>query len=196
MATDKLNIPVVIPQDSKCNQYDLPATNCVQLKADNRISIQRSIIHLITIPKLRAAHVFRFKEDRTEWKFYEPYHAPLSVSEVRGTMVYAIKQFREPEFLLTKTKIKSHSFIRSNVPIIKYLESLSKEDKVYIILVFENWSYAIGNYFDETSICRALLQYRPRKVGSVIRNMDKDKPILIPKTGNLNRPKTVRIPVF
>lgn len=196
MATDKMTIPFVMPVTVKCNIYELPAANCIQLKANSEISIHRSILHLITTPQLRAAHIFHFKNNHTEWRFFEPDHAPLTTSEVRGTMVYGIKQFRKPKFELTRTKIRSHSFIHSVNPIVEYLESLHHQDKVYIILVFKDWSYAIGSYYDETSICRALLAYRPRKSRSVIRNMDKDKPILIPKTGYSNQSKEVRISVF
>lgn len=196
IASEKLTIPYVIPVNIKCNRYELPSANCIQLKVDNEVVIQRSILHLVTTPELRAVHTFHFKEDHTEWNVFEPYQSPLSIQEVRGMMVYAIRQFRDPTFLLTQTKIKSNSFIRSAKPIIHYLESLHPEDKIYIILIFKYWSYAIGNYFDETSICRALLEYRPRKAESVIRNMGKDNHLFIPKTEDRNQPKSVRFSVF
>lgn len=196
LATDKLTIPFVMPLIVKCNTYELPAAKCIQLKADSELSIHRSIIHLITTPELRAAYIFHFKEDKTEWKVFEPAHAPLSINEVRGAMVYGIKQFRKPKFTLTLSKIRSNSFVHSTTSIVEYLESLKHDDKIYIILVFKNWSYAIGSYFDETSICRALLEYRPRKGYSVIRNMEKDKRYFIPKSGDLNQPKEVRFPDF
>jgi hypothetical protein len=164
------NLPVF--KSFACNHYKLPPMNSVQLKADNELSIKRSILHLVTIPKLRSAHIFHFKENETEWRVYEPHRAPLAHHEVRGTMVYAIKQFRNPEFLLTNTKIRSNSFIQSVKPIIEYLESLDHQDKIYIILVFKNFSYAIGNYFDETAACQAILDYRPRKIERVIRKGD------------------------
>lgn len=196
MATDKLTIPYVMPLTVKCNQYKLPIANCIQLKADNEIAIQRSIIQLVTTPELRAVHIFHFKEEHTDWRFFEPYHAPLSKNELRGMMIYGIKQFREQKFSYAMTKIRSHSFIHSVEPINEYLRSFEKEDKIYIIMTFKDWSYAIGNYFDETTICRSILQYQPRKIESVIRNIDKDKPILIPKAGNSNYTKEVRIPIF
>lgn len=195
MASDKIDIPYVVPFQIKQNKYELPAAHCVQTKADNGIDIRRSILHVITTPKLRAIHIFCFKEDKTEWTFFEPYTAPLSTAEVRGMMVYGIKQFREPSFLLSETRIKSDSFIEKIGGIADYLDSFKPDDKIYIIMTFKNWSYATGNYFDETSLCRAILQYQPRKVSGVIRNVDKRVPILVPKE-DLNQPKSVRIPTF
>lgn len=127
---------------------------------------------------------------------YEPYHSPLTVHEVRGMMVYAIKQFRNPTFLLSPTNIRSNSFIWSTKPIREYLDSLQQEDKIFIVLTFKDWSYAVGNYYDETTLCRALLEYQPRKAESVMRNVDKNKRVLIPKTGSMNQPKSVHLPVF
>lgn len=190
MASDKIDKSVM------CNRYELPAANSIQLKANNEVSIQRSILHLITTPELRAAHVFHFKDGCTDWRVFEPYQSPLTSYEVRGAMVYAIKQFREPTFLLSKTKIRATSFIRSVNRIVQYLESFKQKDKIYIILIFKHWSYAIGNYFDETSICQALLEYRPRKPESVIRNTEKDKLIFIQKAEDLTIPKVVRFPAF
>lgn len=172
MATDKLEFPYIPIKNHRHSQYQLSSMRNVRLKVDSKTSIQGSILHLITIPDLRAALIFHFQDTGTIWNVFEPYRAPLTKDEVRGALVLAIQQFREPAHSFVQTRMKSSSFVHSTKPIIQYLESLQLRDKVYIILVFKEVSFFIGNYFDETAACQAMVEYCPQKVETVIRTME------------------------
>lgn len=173
MATDKLDIPYLHHDVFTTTQF-LPAANCVQLKADNIISINRSILNILTIPDLRAVHIFQFHEGKTDWTIYDNRHSPLTINEVKGTMVFAIQQVKYGlSATVEPVKIKSQSFIRSTKTIIKHLEQFQPEDKILIVSVFKTHALTAGNYFDETTLCRALLNYEPRKSDRVIRKVSR-----------------------
>jgi hypothetical protein len=176
MATDKLNLPYLNHNDVCCTSYTFPAYSpSVQLKAANRISINRAILNLITVRHLRAAHIFQFKDGSTEWTVYDSKENPLEQHEVRGSVVWAIQQVKSHSAsALSPVSIDSQSFVHSTKPIIRKLESFSPDDKVFIILVFKDCAIATGNYFDETALCRALLNFSPRMTDKVIRQVKSD----------------------
>lgn len=174
IATENLDIPF-LPKKALVTHYILPVANCVQLKATNEVSVNRAILHLITVPCLRAAHIFHFKKNITKWTIHESKENPLTQNELRGTMVTAIQQVKHNSASkLHPVKIKSNAFITATKPIIRQLETFAPDDKVLVVLVFKDFIIVTGSHYDESTICRAVLDFCPRKSKRVIRNVKKD----------------------
>lgn len=169
MSTDRLNLPHLNRKDYQVSSYVFPAARYAQLKVTSEVSVNRAILNLITVPDLRAAYLFEFKEEQTDWSVYQSNRSPLTEHEVRGAMILAMKQIKQDSYAkLTPTKIRSHSFIHFTKPIIKHLERFVPEDKVLIILIFKDYTMVTGNVYDETTLCRALLKFCPQKADRVI----------------------------
>jgi hypothetical protein len=174
IATDNLDIPF-LPKPTLATDYILPVAHCVQLKASNEVSVNRAILNLITVPYLRTAHVFQFEKNRTKWTVYESKEKPLAQNELRGVLVAAIQQIKHNSASkLHPVKLKSNAFITATKPIIKQLESFAPDDKVLVVLVFKEYMIVTGSHYDESTICRAVLNFSPRETKRVIRSVEKN----------------------
>lgn len=148
--------------------YELPIAKCVDTSIPIEICLKRCILNLVTIPNLRAAYIFRFNKHHTHWTVYEPPNAPLAQKEVRGALFFTMNEMkqmkRSQESMFRNIKEKSKLYIRNTKPIVKEIENISKFQKVFIILVFKNILFMTGNYYDESSLCHALVNFVPRKI--------------------------------
>jgi hypothetical protein len=175
MTTKKLNLPYLVSGGVNKRTITLPAARCIQMKANNEIPIKRTILNLITTPHLRSLQVFHFRETETSWTIYDPENHPLNHNEVKGAMVLAIQGVKSDTVnTLKNIDVPSNGYVQSTKTIIRHLESFSRDDKIFIVALFKQHFFSIGNYYDESTLCRALLNFRPRKVESVISNSRED----------------------
>jgi hypothetical protein len=155
-------------------KHTLPAVKPVQMKATNEIVINRCILTLITTPNLRAVHLFHFKKEETDWFIFDPEEDPLKPYEVKGAMMYGMQEVKNGlTSEMQQTKISSTSFIHSTTSIVRRLEKLDKTDKIFVVMVFKDCAFSTGSYYDEHLLCRALLDYRPRRQDKVIRKVER-----------------------
>lgn len=155
-------------------RYTLPAANPVQMKATNEIVVNRCILTLITTPSLRAVHLFHFKKEETDLLIFEPEEDPLKPYEVKGAMMYGMQEVKNGlTSEMKRTKISSTSFIHSTRSIVRRFENLDKTDKIFVVMIFKDFAFSTGSYYDEHLLCRALLDYRPRKQDKVIRKVER-----------------------
>jgi hypothetical protein len=175
--------------------YRLPQSNCTLTRTPMEVCMKRCILNLVTIPNLRAAYVFRFNKTHTHWTVFEPPNAPLTQKEVRGALFFTTNEMkRDRGAVFRKIKEKPKVYIRNTKPIIKEIENLSKLQKVFIILVFKNLLFMTGNFYDESAICHALINFTPRKNQM---NPELLKPDLLESrkvsVSNLLQPRTIKI---
>lgn len=178
--SDKLDFPYL--NKTLRHHRTLPKAHCIQMKADNELSIKRSILHLVTLPHLRAVHVFRFEAEHTDYFLFEPNGSSVTKEEAKGTLALAIQHVQQgTSSKMTQIQAYAYRFIHNRKAIIAFLESFAKEERLFIVLCFKEHLFSSGNYYDETSLCRAMLAYQPvpkPPQKTVIRRMETTKHIL------------------
>lgn len=191
----ELNLPKIKNDPYAKQIYKLPKANPVVAGISIEVCLKRCILNLVTIPNLRAAYVFRFNKEETHWTVYEPTNAPLTQNEVRGALFFTMSQMKKDRNAMFRNiKEKTKAYIRNTKPIIKEIENIGKFQKVFIIFVFKNLLFMTGNFYDESSLCHALVNFSPREVQNHFET--KESNLLEARkvsSVNLLQPKHIRI---
>jgi hypothetical protein len=189
-----LNLPKFKNESYAKQIYKLPKTKPVSTSTSMEICLKRCILNLVTIPNLRAAYVFQFNKNETHWTVYEPTNAPLTQNEVRGVLFFTMSQMKKDRNVMFRhIKEKSKVYIQNTKPIIKEIENIGKSQKVFMIFVFRNLVFMTGNFYDESLLCHALVNFTPRKVQIAFEQ--KDRNLLETRKvskANLLEPKYIR----
>lgn len=167
---DKFYFPIK-HSDLNIVKYEVNSFEKIQLKVNSETVVKRAILNIVTVKNLRAAYIFRFQKGKMDWNLYEPKSGPISEKEHRGAIISAIKQMRTgPSPTLKRILTEKHSYIDNTKSIISALEQLQENSEVFVILIFKNVIFICGNYYDETAMIQAMLNFVPNKK-SVTRNI-------------------------
>jgi hypothetical protein len=172
----------------------MPPTDTIQLKEDNERVIKRSILNLVTTKNLRAAQVLEFKTNETVLHIFEPALEPLTECELRGSMIFAMKQIRTaPSPSIKQIETNPHRYIKNVKPIINFFDSFNKKSRLFVILVFENAIFVTGDHYNETVLCQAIINFVPAEKTSIPIEWNRSiKPIEHFIQKDLTEPKDIR----
>lgn len=175
----------------------LPAAKPWIIKGSNSISVKQSMLHLLTIRNLRSAHIFKFRENETEWKSYHPEQDSLPENELRGLIAFSIRQVQtEKTSLVAQTSVNADRFIIDTKKPMRALEEIEEGEKVFIVLSFKNCTFVTGNYYEEDILCQALLNYQPSPSHNVISKLEGETSHVFPSflsEEDLSKPSVVRV---
>jgi hypothetical protein len=161
MSTSELGIPKK-QKEILQTEYTLSSPEKIQLKADNETSIKRAILNIVTTKNLRAAHIFEFSKKSVQLNVFEPRADPLNKNEMKGTMVFAMKQVRsEPSSTIKRIAKEPHEYIKDTKPIVHYLEGIDKNSDIFIVLIFNNAVFVTGNTYDESVLIKSIIGFNP-----------------------------------
>jgi len=145
--------------------------NMMQEAEDNQLDIRRSILNLHTISNFRAAFIFEQQEESVTCTRFEPFRHPLSTIEARGMLTLTMQELKQAPECLKKIRGDRTECIKRPKKVIQYLKGVDPATPIFILLVFENFLFATGTFYNETTLCQALVTFCPREDGHVISNM-------------------------
>lgn len=127
-------------------------------------ALKRSLLNVITTPQLRAAFLFLYENDQTQMISYESDQSPINQKEARGVFALAMRNFqKQPNPILMKVKPRAKGVLPSYKPIVQKLEQMHDGQKFFLILLYKSFLFMTGSYYDESSICHALIQFQETK---------------------------------
>ena len=164
MNTEVLGFPVSTGEVYK-TKTTMKLDGGLKTLSDNSKIIRQAVVQLITNHHLRAAHVFRFNKNDVDWHLFEPAIEPLNQNEIKGQMILAVQSIKKNGKASTIPAYSSReTYIKNRGIVIEYIEKIDPTESVFFILVFSDRIFIVGNYFDEHTLCTAMIhQRRPPK---------------------------------
>lgn len=163
MSTEKLGLPDINISNEEEKVVTFPLGGGAGSNLGNGMAVKTAVLNLWAFKKeLRAAHIFRFKKETVDWHLFEPSNDPLNQYELNGQMMFSIRAIQQTDFqseMIIEPSEKK--FINKRGKLHRALASIQPEDQVYIVLVFKDLIIAGGNYFDESTLCKAIVHHKP-----------------------------------
>lgn len=164
MNSKVVGLPSKTKKELAYHKQVYPSVEPVQLKSSNEDTIKRAVLHLTVMKGLRAAHIFTYEENETIHEMYEPSHSPINQHELRGAMVYAIhcvRNYWNSHLLKIKPTDKGLAFDTQEVA--DHLQRIPKDKKIFVVLVFSNYFFCCGDYYDDTPLTQSMVKTKKRK---------------------------------
>lgn len=167
--TKQLEVPVARKNKSVYQKKSFSLSSGLEMFDSNEICIRRAMVDLITVRGLRAAHVFHYKSGSVDWHMFQPSSSPVNQAEVNGHMIFAIQAMKAGEMApclqIDSTK---KALLTNKADVMDLLNGFHSEDRIFIVLIFNDRAFATGNYFDESTLCKAIVNYQPPKENTII----------------------------
>lgn len=162
MRSEAIGLPTVNPSEVLIKKTTFPFDSGLKLNDSCVMSVRRAMVQLVTTKELRAAHVFRYGENgEVEWHLFESAEQPLNQAEINGHMIFAIQSIKQGNLtsLVEIECTKRH--IQNKNPVRRFLETIDETESVFIILILKDKAFCVGNYFDESTLCNAIVNFIP-----------------------------------
>ncbi|MEH7510701.1 hypothetical protein V7159_23960 [Priestia megaterium] len=167
--TKQLGVPVVRKNKSVYQKRSFRLSSGLEMFDSNEICIRRAMVNLITVWGLRAAHIFHYKSGIVDWHMFQPSSSPVNQAEINGHMIFAIQAMKAGEMApclqIDSTK---KALLTNKADVMDLLNGFHSEDRIFIVLIFNDRAFATGNYFDESTLCKAIVNYQPPKEDTVV----------------------------
>ncbi|PGQ88212.1 hypothetical protein [Priestia megaterium] len=190
MDSKKLGLPIIPVEDTKFKKVSFRLSGGLEMVDNNEICIKRAVVQLMTVQGLRAAHIFHYKSGEVDWYRFEPSLCSLNQAEINGHMIFAIQAMKAGEmtpcFQIESIK---KPLVKQTSQIIKFLNGFQVTDRIFVVLVFKDRIFATGNYFDESTLCKAIVDFEPLPVVEGIKWPAPDRDLrLFSKSSVLKKP--------
>ncbi|MED4068715.1 hypothetical protein [Priestia megaterium] len=167
--TKQLGVPVVRKNKSVYQKKSFPLSSGLEMFDSNEICIRRAMVNLITVWGLRAAHIFHYKSGAVDWHMFQPSSSPVNQAEVNGHMIFAIQAMKAGEMApCLQIDSSKKALLTNKADVMDLLNGFHSEDRIFIVLIFNDRAFATGNYFDESTLCKAIVNYQPPKENTII----------------------------
>ena len=143
--------------------------NGLKIGSTNEQSIRKAYLSLVGSSRLRAAFIYEFRKGGAKLTIYEMDQDPISESEFKGvTVTVANGMKHNPRSQIINVSETSKSFCDSTIKIKEHLDRMDKNTNLFIVLFARNHLFYTGNMYSEHLLCRAMLDFKPRKSKTVI----------------------------